>query len=119
MLSNEGGVQRYWASSKLESKRRPRVAGGGENIPLQITRCLSEWYSVLEERGTVPGMFDMIGLIAMFTPLLGTSLGSLIGALMNLEDSLTCKQSSSDMSSPKLTSETIALEKILTTPLPL
>jgi putative membrane protein len=39
------------------SKRRPRVAGDGENLPLEIVRCLSEWYSVLEDRGTVAGGF--------------------------------------------------------------
>ena len=36
-------------------KKRPRVAGGGENLPLEILRCLSEWVSVLDERETVPG----------------------------------------------------------------
>ena len=36
-------------------KKRPRVAGGGENLPLEILRCLSEWVSVLDERDTVPG----------------------------------------------------------------
>ncbi|ESK85641.1 UPF0187-domain-containing protein [Moniliophthora roreri MCA 2997] len=55
-----------------------------ENLPLEILRCLSEWCSVLEERGSVPG----------------TSLGSLIGSIAAMEDSLS------------------TLEKILTTPLP-
>ncbi|KAK0201949.1 Bestrophin, RFP-TM, chloride channel-domain-containing protein [Desarmillaria ectypa] len=65
-------------------KHRPRIAGGGENLPLEILRCLSEWFSVLEDRNTVPG----------------TSLGSMIGLIASMEDTLS------------------ALEKILTTPLP-
>ncbi|KAF8147961.1 Bestrophin, RFP-TM, chloride channel-domain-containing protein [Mycena galopus ATCC 62051] len=56
----------------------------GENLPEEILRCLSEWVSVLEERGTVPG----------------TSLGSILGGIMQFEISLT------------------TLEHILTTPLP-
>ena len=67
------------------SKHRPRLAGGGENLPLEILRCLSEWFSVLEDRGTVTGM----------------SMGPMIGTLSAFEDNLS------------------ALERILTTPLPL
>ncbi|TFK32431.1 Bestrophin, RFP-TM, chloride channel-domain-containing protein [Crucibulum laeve] len=59
--------------SSLHAKHRPRVAGGGENLPVEILRCLSEWFSVLEDRGTVPG----------------TSLGSMIGTIAAFEDSLT------------------------------
>ena len=40
----------------IHLKHRPKIAGGGENLPVQILRCLSEWFSVLEDRGTVPGM---------------------------------------------------------------
>ncbi|KAF8630547.1 hypothetical protein AX15_002849 [Amanita polypyramis BW_CC] len=36
-------------------KHRPRVAGGGQNLPLDILRRLSEWMSELEDRETVPG----------------------------------------------------------------
>jgi putative membrane protein len=36
---------------------RPRVLGGGENMPLEVARSLSSWMAVLEERGTVPGEF--------------------------------------------------------------
>lgn len=36
-------------------KKVPRVAGGGENLPLEILRCLSEWVSVLDERDVVSG----------------------------------------------------------------
>jgi putative membrane protein len=49
------------------------IAGGGSNIPLEIIRTLSEWFGMLEERGTVPG----------------TTLGGMIGLLGALEDSLT------------------------------
>jgi ion channel-forming bestrophin family protein len=70
------------ASSRI--KYRPAVAGEGDNLPLEILRCLSEWCSVLEDRGTVPG----------------TSLGSILGCISSLEDSLT------------------TMEEILTVPLP-
>ncbi|ESK92461.1 UPF0187-domain-containing protein [Moniliophthora roreri MCA 2997] len=55
-------------------KQRPVLpgTGGGANLPLEILRCLSEWMSVLEERGTVPG----------------TSMGSLMGCVATFEDSL-------------------------------
>ncbi|KAJ7032597.1 UPF0187-domain-containing protein [Mycena alexandri] len=45
----------------------------GENLPEEVLRCLSEWVSVLEERGTVPG----------------TSLGSILGGIQQFEISLT------------------------------
>ncbi|KAJ4478995.1 Bestrophin, RFP-TM, chloride channel-domain-containing protein [Lentinula aciculospora] len=45
----------------------------GENLPLEILRCMSEWCSVLEERNTVPG----------------TSLGSIIGTVASLEATLS------------------------------
>ncbi len=49
-------LRRKWKKdSNLGFKFRPTVACGGENIPLEILRCLSEWFSVLEDRGTVPG----------------------------------------------------------------
>ncbi|SJL07656.1 uncharacterized protein ARMOST_11006 [Armillaria ostoyae] len=77
--------QRKWRGPTQPGKKhRPRIAGGGENLPLEILRCLSEWFSVLEDRNTVPG----------------TSLGSMIGLIASMEDTLS------------------ALEKILTTPLP-
>ncbi|KAK7450605.1 hypothetical protein VKT23_012915 [Stygiomarasmius scandens] len=44
----------------------------GENLPLEILRCLSEWCSVLEDRGTVPG----------------TSLGGIIGTIAAMEETL-------------------------------
>jgi putative membrane protein len=42
---------------KKAGKHRPRVAGDGENLPLEVLRCLSEWLAVLEERGTVGGQY--------------------------------------------------------------
>ncbi|THU84170.1 UPF0187-domain-containing protein [Dendrothele bispora CBS 962.96] len=45
----------------------------GENLPLEILRCLSEWCSVLEDRGTVPG----------------TSLGGIVGCLSAMEETLS------------------------------
>ncbi|KAI0666939.1 Bestrophin, RFP-TM, chloride channel-domain-containing protein [Trametes maxima] len=54
------------------SKHRPRVAGGGENLPLEILRALSVWVSVLDERGVVPG----------------SALGGMYGCLAAFEDSL-------------------------------
>ncbi|KAL1676573.1 Bestrophin, RFP-TM, chloride channel-domain-containing protein [Schizophyllum commune] len=70
----EGGVQQHWSKPEMGGmKRRPRVAGGGENLPLEIVRCLSEWYTVLEERGSVPG----------------TSMGNMIATLTNFEDNLS------------------------------
>lgn len=49
-----GGMseRHYW----MHAKHRPRIAGGGENVPLQIVRALTSWLSVWEERGYVPGM---------------------------------------------------------------
>ena len=79
----EGGIQRRWRGdepdgtphrhhhgealrSGLEdagerlglthAKHRPRVAGGGDNLPLEIVQSLSVWLSVLDARGVVPGM---------------------------------------------------------------
>ncbi|KAF9479416.1 UPF0187-domain-containing protein [Pholiota conissans] len=59
--------------SGMHAKHRPKVAGGGENLPLEIIRCLSEWASNLEDRGTVPG----------------SSMGPMIGTIAAFEDSLT------------------------------
>ncbi|KAF8058525.1 Bestrophin, RFP-TM, chloride channel-domain-containing protein [Lyophyllum atratum] len=55
------------------AKHRPKVAGGGENLPLEVLRCLSEWLSVLEDRGTVPG----------------TSMGPMVATVAAFEESLT------------------------------
>ncbi|KAH9846765.1 Bestrophin, RFP-TM, chloride channel-domain-containing protein [Lenzites betulinus] len=93
--ADEGGIQRIWngddengnpagdrengrlqgalagASVRLglsHSKHRPRLAGGGENLPLEILRSLSIWVSVLDERGVVPGpvLGAMYGCCAAF-----------------------------------------------------
>ncbi|GLB38067.1 putative UPF0187-domain-containing protein [Lyophyllum shimeji] len=60
-----------WTGANV--KNRPKVAGGGENLPLEVLRCLSEWLSVLEDRGTVPG----------------TSMGPMIATVAAFEESLT------------------------------
>ncbi|KAE9404654.1 hypothetical protein BT96DRAFT_916745 [Gymnopus androsaceus JB14] len=52
---------------------RTNVGGDGDNLPLEILRCLSEWCSVLEDRGTVPG----------------TSMGAIMGCIASFEDSLS------------------------------
>ncbi|EJD54807.1 hypothetical protein AURDEDRAFT_156587 [Auricularia subglabra TFB-10046 SS5] len=59
--------------SHMDRKHRPRIPGGGENLPLQILWTLSDWLATCERRGTVPG----------------TSLGAMIGTLAAFEDSLT------------------------------
>ncbi|PFH45145.1 hypothetical protein AMATHDRAFT_162578 [Amanita thiersii Skay4041] len=82
------GTRHVWHGpvyTGMNAKHRPKVAGDGENLPLEILRCLSEWLSELEARGTVPG----------------TSLGPMMSVIAAFEDNLT------------------ALERILTTPLPL
>ncbi|KAA1476924.1 UPF0187-domain-containing protein [Dentipellis sp. KUC8613] len=71
----EGGVQRQWGGDDMRDdriKHRPRVAGSGHNLPLEILRRQSDWLSILEDRGSVPG----------------TSLGSMIGCIATFEDSL-------------------------------
>ncbi|KAJ3521112.1 hypothetical protein NMY22_g12448 [Coprinellus aureogranulatus] len=84
---NSSTIKRRWqgpVQGGLHMKSHPKVAGGGENLPLEIIRCLDEWVSVLEDRGTLQG----------------PTMGSMMGVLASLEDSLT------------------GLERILTTPLP-
>ncbi|KAM5545287.1 hypothetical protein V8D89_001398 [Ganoderma adspersum] len=56
------------------AKHRPRVAGGGENLPLEILRSLSIWLSVLDERGFVTGppLGGMYGCVAAFEDSLAT-----------------------------------------------
>ncbi|KAL5536206.1 hypothetical protein ACEPAF_27 [Sanghuangporus sanghuang] len=71
------------AKERLERKRRytgpsgrkfrPKVAGGGMNVPLEILQCLSEWLATLDERGVVSG----------------NPLGGMYGCISAFEDSLT------------------------------
>ncbi|KAH9940400.1 Bestrophin, RFP-TM, chloride channel-domain-containing protein [Epithele typhae] len=64
------------ASARLgftHAKHRPRVAGGGASVPLEIVRALSIWLSILDERGCVPG----------------NALGGMFGCLASMEDSLS------------------------------
>lgn len=48
---------------------------GGENLPEEVLRCMSEWCSVLEDRNTVPG----------------GSLGGIMGGIAAFEGSLASK----------------------------
>ncbi|KAF7327369.1 hypothetical protein MKEN_00314500 [Mycena kentingensis (nom. inval.)] len=51
-------------------KRKPDT---GENLPEEVLRCLSEWASVLEDRGTVgSGLGGLLGGIATFEASLAT-----------------------------------------------
>ena len=55
LFAKDKSGEAQWVSEIDRRKHRPRIAGGGENVPLEVVRCLSEWLSVLEERGTVQG----------------------------------------------------------------
>ncbi|KZT52744.1 UPF0187-domain-containing protein [Calocera cornea HHB12733] len=55
------------------SKHRPVVAGGGDNIPMEVLGCLSEWIATLDARGTVTG----------------SPLGALYASIQQFEASLT------------------------------
>lgn len=67
----DGGFPRKVYITHMASLGKHRLQPK-ENLPLEILRCLSEWLSVLEDRGTVPG----------------TSLGGLLSSISSLEDSL-------------------------------
>ncbi|KAF5349799.1 hypothetical protein D9758_010167 [Tetrapyrgos nigripes] len=60
------GKMKHAIVSKEEREKR------GANLPLETLRCLSEWCSVLEDRGTVPG----------------TSLGGILGCIAAMEETL-------------------------------
>ncbi|KAI9464765.1 UPF0187-domain-containing protein [Russula earlei] len=66
---------RRWTTGVPASGQKvyKRIASGDENLPLEILRLLSDWFAVLEERGTVPG----------------TTLGGMIGTIAALEDCLS------------------------------
>lgn len=76
-VSHGGPPPRKWSGpiygATISEKHSPRTAEIGENLPVETLRCLSEWCSVLEDRGTVPG----------------TSLGGIIGCISAFEDSLS------------------------------
>lgn len=61
------------AKNQMMARSRPRLARGGENLPLDVLRVLAEWLSVLESRGTVPG----------------SGLGGMYGCVNSFEDSLS------------------------------
>lgn len=80
---------------RMHAKHRPRIAGGGENIPLEIVRSLSRWMSVLEERGCVPGKLSCYWAACRCSRLknTGNTLGGMFGCLNAFEDSLACEWS--------------------------
>ncbi|KIO26828.1 hypothetical protein M407DRAFT_234083 [Tulasnella calospora MUT 4182] len=53
-------------------RRRPKIAGKGQNFPLEIIRTLSEWIATLDARGTG-----------------GSQMGGMMGCLQSFENSLT------------------------------
>jgi len=83
-----GGVNIHWAEEGRSRRRRraarqthqgtgkhrPRVAGDGENLPLEIIRCMSEWLSLLEARGVVSGnaLGGMYGCVTAYEDILST-----------------------------------------------
>ncbi|KAJ2932541.1 hypothetical protein H1R20_g4565, partial [Candolleomyces eurysporus] len=71
-------VKRRWAgpvqAGPLHMKQHPKVAGHGENLPVEILRCLSEWFSVLEDRNVVPG-----SLLLLPSPCANVDMDSLTG----------------------------------------
>jgi len=73
-IDGRGDVQRRWEIGvpALGPNARKRIARGDENIPVEILRLLSNWFAVLEERGTVPV----------------TTLGNMIATVAMMEDSL-------------------------------
>ncbi|KAF7984786.1 hypothetical protein HWV62_11778 [Athelia sp. TMB] len=83
--SAPSSVRAKMSHKGTHGKHRPMVAGGGQNLPLTILRCMSEWVSVIDDRGTTYGNPNS----ALYT------------YISNFEDNLS------------------AIERILTTPLPL
>lgn len=56
---------------------------------MEILHHLSNWLSVLEERGTVPGKTFPSNSLLEGIHFAGTSMGQMIGALAAFEDNLT------------------------------
>lgn len=76
------------------SKHRPRIAGGGENLPLEVLRSLSVWVSVLDERGVVPGaaLGGMLGCIAAFEDSLSSERFCFVWSAVGVWASRTVKE---------------------------
>jgi len=53
--STPSSVKAHMSHRGAHGKHRPLVAGGGQNLPLMILRCLSEWVSVIDDRLTTYG----------------------------------------------------------------
>jgi putative membrane protein len=77
-----GIVDKKWVSRHVEKhvvphpKGHPRLAGDGENFPLEILQYLSDWSSILEDRNTVPG----------------NSMAGILSGIAAMEDSLTAME---------------------------
>jgi ion channel-forming bestrophin family protein len=104
-MDGQGGIQRRWSTGvpALGRKAPERIARGDENVPVEILRLLSDWFAILEERGTVPG----------------SSLGTMVFAIATLEDSLCGMSPFLSFAFHLHGSWVSAAEKVLTTPLPL
>jgi putative membrane protein len=88
----------------MMAKSHPRLAEGGENVPLDVLRVMTEWLSELESRGTVPG----------------NALASMYGCISSFEDSLSGTYFFNVLDTEEGSWVMLsALERILTTPLPL
>jgi len=72
---NGGPPPRKWAGPIHPDVKLMKIkTEGGENLPEEVLRCLSEWCSVLEDRNTVPGgsLGSIMGGIAAFEGCLAT-----------------------------------------------
>jgi ion channel-forming bestrophin family protein len=55
-----GASSRKWSpplQPRIGAARHHPIKELGENLPLEILRCLDEWFSVIEERGTANSKF--------------------------------------------------------------
>lgn len=90
IMSNKTRMAKFKSGSNRKFK--PAVAGGGENLPLEILRCLTEWVAVLDSRDVVPGMWFLNhdeSAQTHIAALTGNAMGGLYSCLTAYEDSLT------------------------------
>ncbi|KAF8653446.1 hypothetical protein AX16_003921 [Volvariella volvacea WC 439] len=65
--------ERQWRGPVHLTRSQEGAPSEGENLPLAILHCLSEWASILEDRGATPGV----------------TIASIMGSISALEDNLT------------------------------